>query len=126
MEMYIVSMFIFIQIKLLFMWKVLTHFKTKATGNSDMACYYINSYVDETVQCNHIHIRSVERNFHVVPFTMLPMVVLILNSNEECHHLNDKIWALQGGFDFEVFFPMTIQGTEPKFLVEKKMWSDYF
>lgn len=63
--------------------------------------------MDETVLCNHIHIhvRSVEKNFHVVPFTMLPMVVLILNSNGECDHLNDKIWALQGGFDFEVFFP---------------------
>ena len=66
-------------------------FKTEATGNSDMACYYINSYVDETVLCNHIHIRSVKKNFHVVPFTMLPMVVLILNSNRECDHLNDKI-----------------------------------
>lgn len=48
--------------------------------------------MDETVLCNHIHIhvRSVEKNFHVVPFTMLPMVVLILNSNGECGHLNDK------------------------------------
>lgn len=47
--------------------------------------------MDETALCNHIHIRKVEKNFHAVPFTMLPIVVLILNSNEECDYLNDKI-----------------------------------